>query len=359
MTRTRVLIADDSPTVRSHLIRALEVDPTFEVVATASDGAAAASLCAELEPDVVTMDLTMPRLGGLEATQRIMATCPTAILVVADPTSAGTNAMLDALAAGAVDAIEKPTYADGGTWDSRFRSAVHVVAGVPVVRRTRVHGRRVAESSAGFRQPVLSPSIGAQRDVIALGASAGGPSAVAEILRVLPLSTPVTVLLCLHMGAAFAGFVTSWIGSQTCIPIRFARNGEPIPSASGGATVLIAPPGAHLLVRGGALVLDSTLPERHGCQPSIDVLFESVARQIGNRAIGCLLTGMGKDGARGLRCLRGVGAPTIVQDETTCAVFGMPAAAIELDAAEWVLPLPQIGAALSSLAVTPQRRRTQ
>lgn len=359
MRRTRVLIVDDTATVRGQLTRALEGDPGVEVVAVAADARAAASLCAQLRPDVVTLDLTLPHVSGLEATERIMATCPTAILVVTARGSSGANSVLDTLAAGAVDAIEKPAAANDGAWDGRFRAAIRLVAGVPVVRRTRVRNRSVSGEHAAIRSPLPRPSTSAARHIVALGASTGGAHAVSEVLRSLPRSTRATVLLCLHVGSPFAAFVAEWLHREVEIPVRLAQHGEPIPWATAGAQVLIAPPGAHLVVREGSLLLDRLLPERHGCRPSVDVLFESVARELGACAIGCLLTGMGDDGARGLRFLRDAGARTIVQDEATSTVFGMPAAAIEMNAAEWILPLPEIGPALASLVDVSSSRTMQ
>jgi two-component system chemotaxis response regulator CheB len=352
MQRIRVLVVDDSVTVRSLLTQALECAPGVEVIAIAADGATALALCERLRPDVVTMDLTMPVMEGLEATRRIMARCPTPILVVASATRADENAVFDTLAAGAVDAIDKPAL-DDTAWAQRFSAAVRLVAGIPVVRRP-------AQPAAERGRSRLPVPKGPPRPphVVALGASTGGPGAVAEVLSLLPRGARVTVLLCMHVGAAFAGLLVEWLSEHTGLPIRLARHGEVLAQAPEGTTVLLAPPGAHLVVRNGALLLDRALPERHGCKPSIDVLFESLARELGGAAIGCLLTGMGGDGAAGLRAMRDAGATTLVQDEATSAVFGMPAAAIALDAASWVLPLTDIGRAIANLVGTQLHGRT-
>lgn len=359
MTRLRVLIVEDSLTVRAHLINTLAADPGCEVVGEAADGEAAVRLCAALRPDVVSLDMMLARgTSGVEVTERIMAYCPTPIVIVSSSFNRGELVRtLDALAAGAVEVIEKPSgREEKGAWERRFLDALKVAARIKVIThpRSRLRGLREAErpapapvrsahepSDGGPRPPVgLAP----RRELIAMGASTGGPSAVVEVLRHAPR---VPVLLVIHIGKPFAIGLADWLARVLPMPVVEAVDGLPLPLA-GTARVIVAPADRHLLVQSGRLRL-SDAPERNSCRPAIDVLFESVAEHVGARAVGCLLTGMGRDGAEGLLQMRQRGAATVAQDQSTCTVFGMPREAIRLGAAERVLPLAEIGPALGRL----------
>jgi two-component system chemotaxis response regulator CheB len=182
-----------------------------------------------------------------------------------------------------------------------------------------------------------------------VGASTGGPVAVQKILQALPPTFPLPVLLVIHIGEAFGRSLAEWLDGQSALRVALAVDGEPLP-APGKARVVMAPPDRHLVVRGGCLRL-TTDPERHSCRPSVDVLFESVASEVGRRAVACLLTGMGKDGAAGLRAVRAAGGVTIAQDQATSVVFGMPGEAVALDAAGLVLPIGGVAPVLAALAV--------
>jgi two-component system chemotaxis response regulator CheB len=177
--------------------------------------------------------------------------------------------------------------------------------------------------------------------VVALGASTGGPGALREVLRQLPASFPLPVVIVMHIGEPFGAMIAEWLNSQSALTVRPARHEEPLPPPGQGV-VLLAPPDHHLVLAEGRLHL-SRAPERHSCRPSVDVLFESIAREVGDQALGCLLTGMGRDGAAGLLAMRQAGARTIAQDEATSVVFGMPREAIQLGAAQAVLPIGEIG----------------
>jgi two-component system chemotaxis response regulator CheB len=334
----RVLLADDSRTVRARLASALAGDRRFELVAEAEDGARAVDLCLRLRPDVIALDLVMPGASGLEATELIMARCPTPILVVSSAGNRGEAfRTLDALAAGAVDSIEKPgPDDDDDAWDDAFRRALAVVAGVRVLTHPRA-------SLRPNRALDTAPLLGTRATAVTLAASTGGPAAVATILGALPESFRAPILLVIHVGTTFGASLASWLDRQSRLRVTLASDGEPI--AASPARVLLAPPDRHMLVEAGRVRL-SDAAERHSCRPSADVLFESAARELGPRAVGCLLTGMGADGAAGLLAMRRAGALTLAQDEATSAVFGMPRAAIELGAAAHVLPISEIAAAL-------------
>jgi two-component system chemotaxis response regulator CheB len=348
MARVRVLVVEDSVTVRKRLVEVLAGDPEIEVVAEAEDGKQAIELCERLRPDVVTLDMTMPVLSGLAATEYIMAHCPTPILVVSASTNRGELfKTYEALAAGAVDVLEKPTGTEpDGDWESRFLSTVKLVSRIRVITHPRARLGGYAPRSQALPYATAGSSKEARR-VIALGASTGGPAAVVTVLRSLPVPFPVPVLLVLHIGEPFGAAFADWLDGQSGLRAAPARDGESLASLAG--QVVMAPPDWHLIVEHGKIRLTSG-PERHSCRPSVDVLFESLARDMGPDTAACLMTGMGRDGASGLLEIRRRGGATFAQDEATCVVYGMPREAALLHAAERVLPLHEIGPALAAVA---------
>jgi two-component system chemotaxis response regulator CheB len=335
----RVLVVDDSTTVRRRIAAALAADPAFEVVGEAADGREGIELCQKLRPDVVTLDVVMPVMSGLAATEYIMAYCPTPILVVSSAENRGERfRTLDALAAGAVDALDKPDGAeDDVAWDRRLRRAVSTVSRVKVITHPRARlgePRPAAPRERGHR-------------LVAIGASTGGPGALTRILSKLPRQFPLPILVAVHIDRQFDATFAEWLDGVSSVRVRHATDGAPLPRP-GTPQVLLAPAGRHLVVEGGRLCLRDD-PERHSCRPSIDTLFESIAREVGDAAIGCLLTGMGIDGAAGLLAIRQAGGHTIAQDEATSVVFGMPREAIARGAAARVAPIDAIGPALVAL----------
>jgi two-component system chemotaxis response regulator CheB len=352
MTPVRVLVVEDSMTVRRYLCEILSMDRDIDLVGEASDGKQAIELCRTLRPDVVTMDMMLPVMTGLGATEYIMAHCPTPILVVSSSTNRGELfKTYEALAAGAVDVLEKPRGDDtDAAWARQFIATIKLISRVKVITHPRarlgVLGRSPMARTEG-------PPPGGKRrcQVIALGASTGGPGAVVEVLRALPASLALPVLLVLHIAEPFGAAFAEWLDGQTAHRVSYARDGDVVRDRPG--EVLMAPPGVHLAVRGGRARLTND-EERHSCRPSVDVLFESVAREYGPTAAACLLTGMGRDGAAGLLEVRRSGGFTIAQDEATSIVYGMPREAVLLGAAEAVLPLNEIGPTLASIAAHPR-----
>lgn len=349
MAKTRVLVVEDSLTTRKRIVEILSADPDLVVAGEAEDGKQAVELCQALKPDVLTLDMMMPGMSGAAVTEYVMAYCPTPILIVSASTNRGElYKTYDALSAGAVDVLEKPASDDmDADWERQLVSTVKMVSRIKVITHIRPKIARSETASGPLSRPVAQ-SNGRQKRIIAVGGSTGSPAAILEILRGLPADFPIPILLVIHISPSFGAAFADWLDSQSMLSVRYSKDGEPLP-AVGQSVVLMAPPGLHLILQQGRLRLTSDA-ERNSCRPSVDVLFESLAKEYADATAACLLTGMGRDGAAGLLALKRAGAMTLAQDESSCIVFGMPKAAIEIGAAERVLPLNQIAPALAAIA---------
>jgi two-component system chemotaxis response regulator CheB len=344
--KIRVLVVEDSITVRMKIVEVLAADPQFQVVGEAADGKRAIEICQQLRPDVVTMDMVLPIMSGLTATEYIMAYCPTPILIVSSSTNRGELfKTYEALAAGALDILEKPRGDEAdGSWEQTLKSTVRLVSRIRVITHPRASlsggrpGVRVGQPEAARSLPC---------EVIGIGASTGGPAAILEILHAIPPGFSVPILLVIHISEPFGEAFAEWLDGETGHRVSYPKHGERLSACAG--RVMMAPPNRHLIVRDRCLYLNSA-PERHSCRPSVDVLFESLASEYGRSALSCLLTGMGRDGAAGMLAIRRAGGLTIAQDEATSVVFGMPREAILLNAVDRVLPIQEIGPTVATLA---------
>jgi two-component system, chemotaxis family, protein-glutamate methylesterase/glutaminase len=329
----RVLVADDSELFREVLSSVIAAEPAFEVTAVAADGNAAAMLARTLRPDVITMDLHMPDADGFSGIARIMAETPTPILVLTANREEAVG--FRALSLGALDILEKPQAStDLEAYGQLLRSRLRLLAGVKVIRHLR-----------GLRQTRSAPRrLAARAELVVIGASLGGPRALATLLRGLPADFPAPIAIVQHIADGFTEGLAGWLGTEARLEVREARDRE----ALRPGRVVLAPSGRHLVVVEGAVRL-SDGPAVDTFKPSVSPLFLSAARAYGSRACGVMLTGMGRDGAEGLKAIRDAGGPTLAQDEATSAVFGMPRAAIELGAVDRVLPIDEIGRVLVEL----------
>jgi two-component system, chemotaxis family, protein-glutamate methylesterase/glutaminase len=352
MSRIRVLVVEDSVTVRKRFVGVLSADPAIEVVGEAGDGKRAIELCQALRPDVISLDMILPVLSGLAVTEYIMAYWPTPILVV----SSSVHRMelfktYDALAAGALDVFDKQGGEElQGSWERAFVERVKLVSRIKVIRHVRPRSNGAA---AAALRPTAAPHHTDGYRLVAIGSSTGGPAACAEILGDLPGNFSLPVLLVIHIGSAFAGALAEWLDTRSPLRVRCATDGQLLPPV-GQPVVIMAPPDRHLILSGGRLYVTRE-DERHSCRPSVDVLFESIAREMAGQSIACLLTGMGRDGAQGLLRIRQGGGRTLVQDRATSVVFGMPQEAIRIEAAERVLPINEIACELVALAGNARR----
>ncbi len=339
---TRVLVADDAPTLRHALRVLLEEDPDLEVVGEAADGEEAVARARELAPDVITMDVVMPGLDGLRATEDIMAVAPTRIIIVSQLASREQTLAFRALAAGALEIMAKPQIQgadDLRRWGLAVREAIHLMREVPVITR-----HRAASPGAALARPVRPRGL----EAVGLVASTGGPQSVVAILSSLPPRLPVTLLLAQHIASGFVDGMRRWFAESTLLEVRIARDGER-PERS---CVYLAPPGCNL-VWGHTGLLETPPCTQCTCPSGDDLLF-SLARELGPHAAGVVLSGMGEDGARGLLAVRRAGGLTLAQSAATSVVNGMPGAAHALGAAE-ALVAPEEVAALLVAACPPER----
>lgn len=333
--RVRIVVCDASAAYAEALVRYLEHDPAIEVVGSVANPDELASQVGRLRPDLVIADVGLAGRRAVRAIQRVMRERPLPILVLSD-TDEGRRCAAAALAAGALEVAGKSSInvrAPGDVWATAFRSRVKRLASVRVAQRPgpqRVDGPAPSWSEREAR-------------VVAIGTSTGGPPALATVLAALPAAFAVPVLVVQHIAVGFTEGLVSWLAGSVAPPVRFATAGAPL-----AAGIWFAPDDVHLgLDASLRFSLDATT-QRGPHRPSVDMLFESVAAAVGEHAVGVVLTGMGRDGARGVAAIRGAGGLVIAQDEDSSAVFGMPRAAIDAGA-DLVLPLRGIAAALAAL----------
>ncbi len=336
MPPIRVLIVDDSALVRQMLGQILGSDPAITVVGAAPDPIVAREMIKALNPDVVTLDVEMPRMDGLAFLEKIMTLRPTPVLMVSSLTQKGADLALRALELGAVDYVAKPTV---GISDGLAALRDEIVAKVKVAAMARVRPL-VAHPSAPARPPAATGLFKSSEKLIAVGASTGGVEALQALLTAFPPDAPA-ILVTQHMPPLFTASFAARLDQLCALSVSEARDGERV--LPGHA--YIAPGSHHLeLARSGANYVcrlhDGAAVSGH--RPSVDVLFRSVARGAGANAVGIILTGMGKDGAQGLLEMRQAGASTLGQNEATCVVYGMPKAARDCGATEVELPLDKI-----------------
>lgn len=332
----RVVIAEDSAAYRDLIISILQNTDDVEVVGVAKNGAEAVRLVHRLEPDLIIMDIHMPQMNGFDAARHIMQESPRPIVMVSASLQVNEhNLTFDALQAGALSIINKPTLFDPPEAYESLVAEIKTMAEVRVVRRWQ----RQAKASPPVPVSLKKPDT---LEIIAIASSTGGPAALAEILSRLPGTLPVPILVVQHITIGFGASLAEWLNQQTPLEVKLARLGD-IPKAG---QVLIAPDNYHMTVNTDRSIGLHQKPPYRGLRPAADYLFFTMADVYRAKAIGVILTGMGDDGAKGLQAMHNQGAYTIAQNQDTCVVFGMPAAAITLGAATSVQPLGNIASTL-------------
>lgn len=335
----RVLIVDDSALVRRILSDALSKHADIEVVGTATDPYVARERIVQLRPDVITLDIEMPRMDGLSFLSKLMKHFPIPVVVVSSLTQENSETAFRALALGAVEVIAKP---------GSSMAAADIVEELARAVRVASHARVVKRVDAPDAPPIAArpaiATIDSTHKIIALGASTGGTQALEHVLRRFPVDAPGTVIV-QHMPEHFTASFAKRLNSVCAMEVREAKDGDYVVPG----LALVAPGGKHMVLQASgarwvARVKDG--PKVHHQRPAVDVLFQSVSRSAGRNAVAALLTGMGADGAKGMLAMREAGSYTIAQDEATCVVYGMPREAVKLDAAVDILPLDRIADAL-------------
>lgn len=339
MAKIRTLVVDDSATMRGLITAALNRDPDIEVVGAAGDPFEARGMIKALNPDVVTLDIEMPNMNGIEFLEKIMRLRPMPVVMVSSLTQAGAEMTLRALELGAVDCVGKPTTATGTA-----EALAEVAEKVKTAARASVRTKADAPATPARRGGAYLPS----GDVVAIGSSTGGVEALLTILSQFPETCPPTVIT-QHMPATFTASFAARLDRASGAKVQEAVDGAPLEVGK----VYVAPGGAtHLeVVRSAGLRCRLVAGDPvSGHRPSVDVLFRSVAQAVGDKAVGAILTGMGRDGAQGLLQMRQAGARTVGQDEASCVVYGMPRAAQEIGAVEKQVSLSSIGQSILDLA---------
>lgn len=337
MSRARVGIVNDLKLAREVLREIVASDTRFEVCWYAEDGVEAIARCAGDPPDIVLMDLLMPKLDGVGATRAIMAATPCPILVVTATVQGNLALVYEAMGLGALDAVMTPTRGN----PSSAREAQNLLRKMHAVLALA----RGMAAGASREQLPEARATAAVPQILAIGSSTGGPAAVETILRALPGDFPAAILVAQHIDKEFVQGFVDWLRSRIRLGVRLARQGEPVQAAQ----VFVANSHAHMVLGPGGHLGYVDGPPGALYRPSVDVLFDSVSRNAPSGSTGVLLTGIGRDGASGLLAMRRAGLRTIAQDRDSCVVYGMPAAAAEIGAAEQILPVDRIAAQLLSL----------
>lgn len=338
----RIGIVNDMAVAAEALRRVVAMAPEHQIAWIAHDGDEAVRCCAADRPDLVLMDLIMPGMDGVEATRRIMAETPCAILIVTASVDSNSARTYAAMGHGALDAVDLP----------QLGSADPAASARPLLTKIASLSRLVEPAPAPREAPAF-PAPAGLPPLVAIGASAGGPAALSALLLDLPHDFPGAIVIVQHVDERFAAGMADWLDQHSALPVRLAAEND----APAAGEVLLAGTGDHLVVRPGGRLGYSEKPADEIYRPSINVFFDSVCSAWQGRAVGVLLTGMGSDGALGLKQLRDRGCHTIAQDSATSAVFGMPKAAAAMSAAVEVLPLGGIAPRLVSLLGIPGRER--
>lgn len=342
----KVLIVEDSPVMQQLLIHAISSDPDFVIVGAAYDGEEAVEAVKELNPDIVAMDWQMPKLDGKQATRIIMETCPTPIVIVTSSLAAKDVVFsFSMIEAGALAIVKKPSSVDHPDYEKDKQELIQtlkLMSEVKIVRRTKREFEKYTHTETAIENKIKEET---SIQIIVIGASTGGPLVLQKILNRLPKNLPVPLLIVQHISSGFTEGFVEWLRNTTKFPLHIASDGKKLLPGHG----YVAPDDFHMGVESGPRIVLSNHNLENGLRPSVAYLFRTAAQVFGHRAVGILLTGMGRDGADELKLLKEKGAVTFVQDKESSVVHGMPGEAIKLDAATYILSPEDITTALITL----------
>ncbi len=346
---TRVLVVDDSAFMRYVISKELSADPGITVVGMARDGLDALQKIVQLKPDVVTMDLEMPRMDGLTALEKIMREMPVPVILLSSWTQEGAAVTIRGLELGAADFVPKPSAVQATASDSVWHQLIAKVKGAAALDGRRLGGRsrpaspRIQEVPKPLAQPMAASRAAAKAErVVVIGTSTGGPRALFEVVPRLPAGLPAGVLLVQHMPPGFTRSLAGRLNDVSQLSVREAADGDLIQTGQ----VLLAPGDFHLTVRRGGRVALEKSPPVHGVRPSVDITMEAAASVFGAATVGVVLTGMGVDGTSGALAIRRAGGLVMAEDEATCVVYGMPRSVFEAGAANRVVRLEAMADAI-------------
>lgn len=345
MRPIRILIVDDSAFIRYALAKRLDEEPDLTVVDTAFDGIDALGKVARLQPDVVTLDVEMPRLNGLDTLRQIMAQHPRPVIMLSTLTQEGARETFQALALGAVDFCPKPTATIHiqQVLDT-LKDKIRGVADTPASRLVRLRQAATAAPATNRRAAASRPLT--PRDVVlVIGASTGGPQALQQMISALPADLPAALAIVQHMPPQFTATLAERLNANSAFAIRESDGTETLRVGQG----LLAPGGYHLVLHRGAGVALSTAPPRNHVRPSVDVTFESAAEAFGPATVAVILTGMGSDGTAGARCIKAAGGLVLAEAEETCVVYGMPRSAVRAGVVDALMPLGDLAGAAARM----------
>jgi len=350
MPRIKVLVVDDSAFMRKIISNILAGSPDIEVMGTAKNGQEAIEKVTHLRPDVVTMDIEMPVLDGLQALGYIMSECPTRVIMLTGAESEHGDLTMTAFQYGAIDFIQKPS---GNISLDMEKIRDDLIKKVLAAARVEVHKLGFIEEKVIKKEKIVSPVRTKVKKIIIIGSSTGGPRALQQVIPLLPSTLQAPVLVVQHMPAGFTKSLAERLNSQSMMKVREAVEGDIIQTG----TVLIAPGDFHMIIKqqriDGELreVIGLTKGEKvQGVRPSVNVLLESAASIYGPNSVGVILTGMGSDGSDGIRKLKLAGGKVIAEDESTCVVYGMPRSVIEQNLADYVLPIHKIAQSIAEIS---------
>ncbi len=341
----KIAIVNDLRIAVESLKFALASVPNYEIAWIAMDGVEAVQRCKEQTPDLILMDLIMPNMNGVEAIRRIMKATPCAILVVTASVGLRSSMVFEAMGAGALDAVSTPVFGRSGKENSSRELLVKIANIAKLIHASPIKPRKTNLSN------IHTSPFNKKETLIAVGCSTGGPQALVKILSSLPADFPASMVIIQHINEKFTPDMAAWLNSKTKINVRLLKEGD----RPANGTALFPCTNDHAVLDSDNRIRYAKGSENDFYHPSVDIFFNSVAKNWYGNCVGVLLTGMGRDGAQGLLSLRKRGWPTIAQDEATSVVFGMPKAAISLDAAEMILPIDKIGPTIMNFADTDKK----